>query len=127
MVLPREAYEKRRERYERRIQHMLHYAQEDNVCRSRMLLAYFGEKDAKPCGQCDVCRRSRKGGAGEADFDTLRAALLQQLADGASLTLPELARATGHREEDLTQVVRFMLDNDELHTDEGLRFRTINN
>ena len=127
VVLPREAYEKRRERYERRIQHMSHYAQEDNVCRSRMLLAYFGEKDAKPCGQCDVCRRSRKGGAGEADFDTLRAALLQQLADGASLTLPELARATGHREEDLTQVVRFMLDNDELHTDEGLRFRTMNN
>ena len=127
VVLPREAYEKRRERYERRIQHMLYYAQENNVCRSRLLLTYFGERDAKPCGQCDVCRRSRKGGVSKADFDTLHAALLQQLAEGASLTLPELAKATGYREEDLTQVVRFMLDNDELNTDEGLRFRTINN
>ena len=122
VVLPREAYEKRRERYERRIQHMLYYAQENNVCRSRLLLTYFGERDAKPCGQCDVCRRSRKGGVSKSDFDTLHAALLQQLAEGASLTLPELAKATGYREEELAQVMRFMLDNDELHTDEGLRF-----
>ena len=122
VVLPREAYEKRRERYERRIQHMLYYAQENNVCRSRLLLTYFGERDAKPCGQCDVCRRSRKGGVSKADFDTLHAALLQQLTGGVSLTLPELAKATGYREEELAQVMRFMLDNDELHTDEGLRF-----
>ena len=37
------------------VQSMLHYVENDTVCRSRQLLAYFGEKDSTPCGKCDVC------------------------------------------------------------------------
>ena len=53
--LSREIYEDRVEQYRLRIQAMLHYAQSDDCCRSRQLLAYFGETDAKDCHQCDVC------------------------------------------------------------------------
>ncbi len=121
VVLGREVYEKRRERYERRIMHMLDYAQETHICRSRMLLAYFGEKDAKPCGVCDVCRRSRKGGADQADFTTLHALILQALSE-KPLTMTGLVKSTGHREEELMQVVRFMLDNDAIWMDDALHF-----
>jgi len=33
----------------------LHYASQISNCRSKEILNYFDELDAKPCGVCDVC------------------------------------------------------------------------
>ena len=60
IVIPDDAYEKRKEKFAERISHMVNYAQNDNVCRSRQLLRYFGETTSDDCGQCDVCVGSRK-------------------------------------------------------------------
>ena len=57
MRIPSTVYEERKARYERRIQAMIEYVEEDNICRSRMLLRYFGEKNEHNCGQCDACIR----------------------------------------------------------------------
>lgn len=34
---------------------MMHYVQNNSKCRSRMILEYFGERNARDCGQCDFC------------------------------------------------------------------------
>ena len=39
-----------------RIQKMIDYLNEEDVCRSSYLLDYFGQHDSKNCGTCDVCR-----------------------------------------------------------------------
>jgi len=52
------AYEARKERQGRRIAQILDYA-EGKYCRSRFLLAYFGEKSESDCGQCDYCRAKK--------------------------------------------------------------------
>ena len=54
-VIPKEVWESRREQYEKRIKSMIRYAKNDEVCRSRQLLAYFGEENDRDCKQCDVC------------------------------------------------------------------------
>ena len=36
---------------------MKEYAEEDDVCRSRFLLKYFGQEETEDCGTCDVCRK----------------------------------------------------------------------
>ena len=53
--LPPSVYEQRLEQYRRRIHAVLQYVQCQGTCRSRQLLAYFGETNAHDCGQCDVC------------------------------------------------------------------------
>ena len=57
--IPPSVYEKRKERYEMRIGAMLDYVTNDTVCRSRMLLRYFGEKNEHQCGLCDTCIKLR--------------------------------------------------------------------
>ncbi len=56
IILPPAVYEQRLHQYRERINAMLHYMQSDDLCRSRQLLAYFGEKESADCGHCDICR-----------------------------------------------------------------------
>ncbi|MBR6117879.1 MAG: RecQ family ATP-dependent DNA helicase [Paludibacteraceae bacterium] len=49
-------FEQRQERFVQKLRAMLEYADQTQFCREQVLLAYFGEKNAVPCGHCDVCR-----------------------------------------------------------------------
>ena len=60
VVIPKEVWESRREQYEKRIKSMIHYAKNDEECRSKQLLAYFGEENDNECKQCDVCQANRE-------------------------------------------------------------------
>ena len=84
--LHRDVYEDRLTQYRERIHAMLHYAQSDDKCRSRQLLAYFGETTSHDCGQCDVCLSSSKNN------DSLRQQILNILADDKPHHITELAR-----------------------------------
>lgn len=53
-------YEDRQARYAERLKAMVEYAENQQFCRSQVLLAYFGETDAAPCGTCDICRARMK-------------------------------------------------------------------
>ena len=39
-----------------RMQKMIYYVSQEEVCRSSYLLEYFGQKDSRDCKTCDVCR-----------------------------------------------------------------------
>ena len=86
LVIGKEVYEKRRERFEQRIDAMLRYMRNDKVCRSRQLVHYFGEEESTDCGICDVCagRKSRPVTADE------MSAITSLLADGKKHDLAEL-------------------------------------
>ena len=60
VVIPKEVWESRREQYEKRIKSMIHYAKNDEECRSKQLLAYFGEENDNECKQGDVCLANRE-------------------------------------------------------------------
>ena len=46
---------------EERMQKMMDYVQEDEICRSSYLLEYFGQTENKDCGICDICRSHKSG------------------------------------------------------------------
>jgi ATP-dependent DNA helicase RecQ len=69
----------RMQAYKVRLDAMLHYIRNSEVCRTQLLVQYFGEKNAQPCGVCDVCIEKRKKPlAGNAAGD-IAALLLGQL------------------------------------------------
>ncbi len=90
-TLTREVYELRRDDYVKRVSAILDYATSTGVCRSRILLDYFGERSAD-CGRCDVCVEKKKADAGT---EAICQRLLDRLSDDeerdpAALCLPDV-------------------------------------
>ena len=86
-----EVYEERKAQFSERIHKMIGYATNDDVCRSRQLLDYFGEKSRKDCGQCDVCLSHRTEGlVSEPRLNEAMDSILTLLADGKPHPITEL-------------------------------------
>ena len=60
VYLSTDIYDRHRQQYIDKLKAMVEYAENEQYCRSQLMLAYFGEIDAPPCGTCDVCRAKRK-------------------------------------------------------------------
>lgn len=43
----------------KRIQDMIYYASQTEICRERLILKYFGEKAKQNCSVCDVCLKNK--------------------------------------------------------------------
>jgi len=70
---------RRREAMEERIEAIAGYLRNQDTCRTQQLVAYFGEKDAQPCGVCDVCVKKQKGALKPKEFGELATAILAAL------------------------------------------------
>jgi len=86
-----EVYEKRKAQFSERIHKMISYATNDEVCRSRQLLCYFGEERSQDCGQCDVCLSHRAEGlVSEPRMNEAREHILNLLKDGEPHPITDL-------------------------------------
>ncbi|GHU54918.1 ATP-dependent DNA helicase RecQ [Bacteroidia bacterium] len=111
LEIPRSAYEERKERFENRIEKVLEYMNEEHVCRSKMLLSYFGEKQAKDCGCCDVCLTKNKSGLHNHEFNTIKEALLEILTSEPN-PVRFIVDSLSFPSDDTLTVIRFLVDND---------------
>ena len=52
-------YKMLKETWHKRMETMVEYVSEENTCRSRFLLSYFGQTESANCGRCDICRAGK--------------------------------------------------------------------
>lgn len=108
ITLGREAYENRKELFVTKIGAMARYIRDDETCRQLLLMEYFGQKEEKPCGICDVCIGKKKRLHRE-ERKSLEEQILQVLAK-QNTNIRELVRQLGEDEEVVIGQVRKLLD-----------------
>jgi ATP-dependent DNA helicase, recQ family len=112
LSIPRSAYEERKERFESRINRVMEYINENRICRSRMLISYFGEKGTSDCGCCDVCLAKNDSGLNNHTFNTIRDALQKALTDGPQ-EAKKLTENLPFPDDKIITVIRYLADHDE--------------
>lgn len=113
--IPRAVYEERKKRFENRVFSMIDYAKLGDVCRSRMLLIYFGEEGAKDCGHCDVCLKKGAAGLPNYLFRRISSKLNDVVQQEQSIRFNKLVDAvvdenSEENKEKVIPVLRFMID-----------------
>ena len=118
--IPPAVYEERKARYEARIKAMEEYVISENVCRSRMLLRYFGEKNEHNCGQCDVClsHRATDTLTGES-LEELKKKIAELLAQKPH-TPAEIAEKIEAEKERVSEVIQYLLEEGEWKMQDGM-------
>ncbi len=119
--IPPSVYEERKVRYEARIKAMEEYVTSENVCRSRMLLRYFGEKNEHNCGQCDVCisHRATDATLSEDSFEELKQQITELLAQKPLLPV-EIANKIEAERERVAEVIHHLLEEGALKMQDGM-------
>lgn len=114
VFIPKAIYEDRKEQFVKRIEAVMAYAGNDNVCRSQQLLRYFGEDDVEECGHCDVCIKDRHESV---TFNNATVKLiLALLSDKKQHSLDEVA-ALDAPSEDIDKALRFLVGEDMVSMD----------
>jgi ATP-dependent DNA helicase RecQ len=109
LKISKENYDIRKKDFLKRVDAVIHYAITDTTCRSKMLLEYFGEKDAAECGKCDVCQEMRNSGLSSFEFKNISTDIKNLLKDPCTYE-NLLLNLKGNRQSAM-EVVKWLLDN----------------
>ena len=96
---------------QQRMKSIVDYVSDDSRCRSRQLVAYFGEQSTTDCGMCDVCLKSKSH---LGDKESAIEKILQKSPMGAR-QLVQLLTDEGYV--DVGDTLREMIDRGELLLD----------
>jgi ATP-dependent DNA helicase RecQ len=90
------------------LQSVLNYVKEKNICKSKMILAYFGEKATVNCGICSYCITLAKP---KKDFNTLSKKIII-LLQSEDLNSREIQDRTKNSADDVIFVLQQLLEDD---------------
>ena len=115
LIIGPDVYDRRKEQFTQRIEAMLSYANNDAVCRSRQLLAYFDEQRTADCGICDVCLARKRNARSDDRVQAAQQAVCRLLADGQPHDLSELS-SLGLSDTDLREALALLVDGERVRT-----------
>ncbi len=114
LILGPDVYDDRKEQFTKRIEAVIAYANNQDQCRSRQLLAYFDEQRTTDCGMCDVCINHKRQQNSEQRVHVAQEKIMQLLADGQQHDVKELTSLQLHAD-DLREALGMLIDEEKIH------------
>lgn len=111
VLLSKEHYSDRKAIAAKRMQAVIDFVYTADHCRSRQLLAYFGEKINHRCGKCDVCTNRNRLKLTDIEFNSIKDRLLFLLNERPYPLFEIVDAVEGYPEEKVMQAIRWMLEN----------------
>lgn len=102
-------YELRKEDCLKRLHAMIQYADNNQKCRSRLLIEYFGEINSRECGTCDVCIENKKREFPDKHTDKIIEEIAEQIKNGYQTT-DLILKNLSHNPEVVIGIIRRMID-----------------
>lgn len=114
LYISQKRYLERKDLYQKRIESIISYVKEDSVCRSRMLIDYFGQEVKDDCGICDVCIRNRNNSNFSSRQLAVRKHILELLGKNGRMKIGQIETIAADEYKFYLQVLREMIDNGEV-------------
>jgi len=114
IYISKEHYEVRKNNYQEKIEAAIRYAESTQICRSRLLLEYFGDTSANNCEQCDICLKNRKNSVSVKSFGEIKEEILG-LLDVKPMKLVNLVDELHYEENYILHVLQWLLDNNSIY------------
>jgi len=114
LYISNENFQNRKKNFTIRIQQVIRYAFSNDQCRSRTLLAYFGQQQAENCGICDICVAKNEFGLSHYEYEQIKKMISEKLGQ-SPMQIQQLVELLNFNEEKVIKVVRWLLDNDYLY------------
>lgn len=111
------AIQKRKEQFMARMRQMMQYVKEEAECRSRMIGTYFGDRQIRPCGICDNCRRQRAARLIPEEFDTLHHRIINMVKYETLHTRDLLQKLNDINKEKAWKVIEFLQAENKIEMD----------
>lgn len=116
IYLTKENYQHRKDRFIKRINAVIDYAESKAKCRSQILLGYFGETDSSRCGECDICQKRNELELSKYEFDLIHSQLKEILRE-APKSLIDITDNLNFSEDKIIKVIQYLLDNQKIKYD----------
>ena len=117
LMIPPSIYEERKEQYAARISSIIAYAENDQECRSRQLLRYFGEHSRHDCGHCDVCLAASPDYLSEDRLSYAKKKILDLLSDGQPHHISQLNSLSSLNRDELDAALSYLVAEEMVNLD----------
>ena len=111
LYISQKRYEERKGMFQKRIESIISFVKNDDLCRSRQLIEYFGQEATKDCGVCDVCIKQRNNSNSGTRKKEIEKHIFSILEEKGNTTIKEIETAAGDEYKLYLQVLREMIDN----------------
>ncbi len=116
LEITKDVYETGKQRLEKRINSMIDYAYNTTECRERKIINYFGEESTADCRHCDVCIEKKKASPSDKEL----ADSIFYMLSLKDRTLKDFIETLSFAPKDVSDMVRFLLDEGKIKVSDGL-------
>lgn len=127
LTIDSKKYTERKKRFIEKSEAMIGYVTHHHLCRSQMLLTYFGEMVKVRCGNCDYCRELNKLSMNEIELKTLKSKIMKEVSGGPANINDLFTLSRMKNRETFLDFLQFLMDQGELVIrKDGLVAMTVN-
>ena len=107
-VINLQDYLQRKQKFEERVLAILKYTTQTIFCRSKLIAAYFNDKNVKACGICDNCINQNDVVISKIEFEMISNNILQQITLKALPPAIVIKNLTGLKKEKFWKVINYL-------------------
>jgi len=125
LLLNSGAIERRRKNKIKQFDEMMYYCFTNYICRSTVLINYFGEKNSSDCGVCDVCLQKKKLGLAGEDYQKISQQIITELGIKPQNLQQLIAVLSTTKEDKLIESVQWLLECNKIERNDNGQFQLV--